>query len=975
MKSILILASEYAKINEFSFEFSSEHIKSILEMISIVSAFERSIIYKVFEYEYNGPIKNITNDLKDLCPSNITYNEETSEYTKDVLDKISQISGYGVDISDDTGYLPYTGVLPFDYEESLTTKEVNTYIKKDYYTELSVQDVTLMLKRSGQGFKKLGKIKRLKKYLNAHLLNQENAVEVICDALVKSEHIQDSKRPNGIFLFLGPPATGKTYLAQLLSENFSIYSKHIVIDMTQYTNEDSAGAFYGTSRQYGNAAPGLLTQFVRKNPQSIIIFDEIEKAHVNIQNALLSIMSSGYLEDQCGWCSDGEAWSTDNKDDTECELENLTTKVDFSQTMLIFTSNLGQELYNNEKLIKSLQDTPTQLEEMLYKSISKKEEGTQTDAYITAPLLSRLRQGNLVLFNKLDYTELKSIASKSFELEKVAFEENYNIKILLEANIVDILLLAFAPKLDVRAIKSSIGKAIFDRVTDYYMQTGREFLKVKVKVDTKSQLFLNELLQDVNGLTKELRHKNRSLFFDIVMSETKTILKLKFKNLRIITVKNPEHFKKDGISIEVPNIMFSNIAGHNFVKKKLQEVVTLLKDYKILNSYDITVPKGMLLYGPPGTGKTMLAKALANEADLPFISTTGKDLLEEGKIERIFSIAREYAPSIIFIDEIDSVPSRESHQSASLVINTLLTNIDGFETYDEPIFIIAATNMKNRIDEALLRSGRLDIHVEVAALDRDARRYFLEKMLEKEIFDTHIDLEDVLVYTTNLNGSDLEKVERESVLFGLKNKLTTITQEILIEQINIIKYGRKIDDNRFASALIETAYHEAGHAVVSKVLNPLEIIEQITVMPRSNALGFVSFSENEHYINQTKGYFENKICISLAGRIAQAEKFGSENIDSGASSDLEYANKLIYQAITRYGMDESLVNLNVNLFDTHQSVYKNDMIFQRMQVWLNELTKRTETIVQENWKSIETLANLLVEKEQVDGEFLTELLK
>jgi ATP-dependent Zn protease len=144
-------------------------------------------------------------------------------------------------------------------------------------------------------------------------------------------------------------------------------------------------------------------------------------------------------------------------------------------------------------------------------------------------------------------------------------------------------------------------------------------------------------------------------------------------------------------------------------------------------------------------------------------------------------------------------------------------------------------------------------------------------------------------------------------------------------------------------------------------------------MPRNNALGFVSFSESDKYINQTKGYFESNICVSLAGRIAQAKKFGKENIDSGARSDLESANKLIYKAITRYGMDDILTNLNVSIFDEKENIYRNDMIFQRMQVWLTELTLKTEKVIDDNWETIEKLAIILIDKEQVDGRLLDEL--
>jgi len=968
------MAKEYAIYDSLSFEFGLKDVQYALKCITIESPLKRKIIYDIFEYKYDAP--NATQeerifDIKKL--ERVSH----ADCTEEVREKLAQITACGVDIFFDGDCSFYTGKLPYNYEkidDSITYEQVAPREKL-----LSVEDFKKIIALP-TGFEKLDAIKRLKNILNATVLNQENAVEAVCDTIVKAEHIKDDNKPQGIFFFLGPPATGKTFLATLLSENLPGYEKTLLIDMTQYTHEDSGMGLYGTDRMWGNAKPGKLTSFVRKHPKSIIIFDEFEKAQKNIQHGLLSILSGGYLEDGCGWCEDDVPWGAEDELGTviKCSEDKIESRIDFSETIVIFTSNLGKEVYNNETLLQSMLDKPIQLEQMMFDVLSRDAETSDDskkdkDPYITTAMLSRLRQGSMVLFNKLDYKELRIIASLTFEKEREAFEQNYNLKLQYDENALDILLLGFAPALDVRAIKSAIGKRVFDSVTDYYFETGNSFKQIKILLDTQAQKDFKEMFTDIELLAKDLKRKNRSLDFKTKISNTKTILKITISDLNIITVKNAQHFAEGGISIEVPEVSFVDIAGHEFVKERLQEVVCLLKDFKTLKSLGTNLSKGMLLYGPPGTGKTMLAKALAHEADLPFISTTGKDLLEEDRIKKVFAAAREYAPSIIFIDELDSIPSRE-HVIGS-VVNDLLTNIDGFNTHEEPIFIIAATNMKDRIDDALLRSGRIDIHVEVAALDRKAREYFIQKMLDKPMFENNIDILKIIKYTSSLNGSDLQKIERESILFMFRSGVSSVTQEILIEQINTIKYGRKIEDHNLDDVLEETACHEAGHAVVSKILNPLQRIEQVTVMPRNNALGFVSFSENDTYFNQTKEYFENQICVSLAGRASQMRKFAKAGIDSGASSDLKNANRLAYIAISRYGMDDKTFNLNVTIFDKEKEIFNNEIIFERMQVWLKELTIKTEKIVDENWSAIETLASLLVEDEQADEKQLDEILK
>ena len=974
MRKILIIASEYAKVNDLKWEFGVEHIQFALKFVVIDSLLKRKIIYDMFKYDGEAPEATENERIIDTRKlSSISGGECTVE----VREKLAKLAACGVNIFFDGDCSFYTGKLPYNYEkidDSITYEQVAPTEKL-----LSVEDFKRIIALP-TGFEKLDAIKRLKNILNATVLNQENAVEAVCDSIVKAEHIKDDNKPQGIFFFLGPPATGKTFLATLLSENLLGYEKSLLVDMTQYTDENSGMGLYGTDRMWGNAKPGKLTSFVRKHPKSIIIFDEFEKAQKKIQYGLLSILSGGYLEDGCGWCSDGTPWGAEDELGTtiKCGEDEIESRVNFNQTIVIFTSNLGKEVYNNENLLQTMRNKPIQLEQMMFDVLSRTDDDAKAskkdkEPPITAAMLSRLRQGSMVLFNKLDYKELRIIASITFEKERKAFEQNYSLKLKYEDNVLDVLLLGFAPSLDVRAIKSSIGKRVFDKITDYYFETGESFKQIKILLDSKAKEDFTEMLGDMEALSKDLKRKNRSLDFKTSISNTKTILKITISDLNIITVKNAQHFAEGGISIEVPEVSFSDIAGHDFVKERLKEVVGLLKDFKTLKSLGTSLSKGMLLYGPPGTGKTMLAKALAHEADLPFVSTTGKELLQEGRIKKVFSAAREYAPSIIFIDELDSIPSRD-HAIGS-VVNDLLTNIDGFNTHEEPVFIIAATNLKKRIDLALLRSGRIDIHVEVAALDRKAREYFIQKMLDKPMFENSIDILQIIKYTASLNGSDLQKIERESILFMFRSGVAKVTQEILIEQINTIKYGRKIEDHNLDDVLEETAYHEAGHAVVSKILNPLQRIEQVTVMPRNNALGFVSFSENDTYFNQTKDYFENQICVSLAGRAAQMKKFGKAGIDSGASSDLEHANKLAYKAISRFGMDEETFNLNVTIFDQEKEIFTNEIIFERMQVWLKELTIKTEKIVDENWSTIETLASLLVEDEQADEKQLDEILK
>jgi len=372
---------------------------------------------------------------------------------------------------------------------------------------------------------------------------------------------------------------------------------------------------------------------------------------------------------------------------------------------------------------------------------------------------------------------------------------------------------------------------------------------------------------------------------------------------------------------DIPEVSFEDIVGHKRAKEHLREIIKYLKEPQKLKKFGVKPPKGMLLYGPPGTGKTMLAKALAKEASLPFISVTGTDILNIEVMKSIFQKAHQYAPSVIFIDEIN-----------------------GFsDDPEELVFVIAATNFKEKIDNAILRSGRIDLHVEIPILDKESRGYFIDKMLSKPT-EGMIDRNKLIMFTAGLSGADLEKINRQSSMEAIKQGKSGLTQDIIIEQINILKYGEKITSGLLDMALETTAYHEAGHAVISRLLMPDIKIEQIVVTPRNESLG---------------------MCVAYAGRISQIKKFDQNGLDSGAVNDLSIAMKYGYFAIAHLGMDTELGYININnlkLPDIEKKVQ------DRLSLLIKEMTNRTKKLVDENWESIEKIALILLEEEFIDGD-------
>ncbi|MBU3938046.1 AAA family ATPase, partial [bacterium] len=746
-------------------------------------------------------------------------------------------------------------------------KEFKTFLESNGYALNTVATRLFIEKKNSlAAFKE--SIRKLEESLASQVFGQESAIEAVCDKMVEASYNLASNTPKAIFFFLGPPATGKTMLAELMGKEIEGYDGFKIFDMTQFTDEESGLGLFGSEAVYKGSGEGKLTKYVKENPKSVIVFDEIEKTHPGVMSNFLMMLSSGKAEDT----HTGET-------------------IDFKETILVFTSNLGSELYNNQSFIDLMKQNPLEANSTIIEAIGREEKlvnGRMVKA-LSPEMLSRLSQGQIVLFNKLPYEALLNIAKKQITKMQDGFVKEFGINIEYQdfTKLVSLLILSLAPQIDVRKMKAKLPVALFDLVTDHIRRSDDIIEKIVFTLDEASSRTVQEDLlsleaQKQTSMLHTLFRKNETYSHKVSTKFEHGVLSFEFSALaRKKLARSSDFSGEDGLVFEVPNISFSNVAGHAMAKKRLSEVINILKDPSKLDAFDVSLPKGMLLFGVPGTGKTMLAKAFANEADLPFIQTTGSEILSLELMKKIFKKAREYAPSIIFIDEIDAIGSRNG-SGLDILINQFLTELNGFsDNSEEQVFVIAATNLKEKIDPAILRSGRIDLHVEIDSLDREAREFFINQILKKPT-SGEFDKEKLLTYTAGMTGADLQKVSRESALFVFRNNLEFITQEILIEQINTIKYGERITHKSIEKLMESTAIHEAGHAVISRILMPEVRIEQITVVPRNNALGFVSYDQDADLSNLTRQEIKNKLCVAFAGREAQLKEYGEEGFDSGA---------------------------------------------------------------------------------------------
>ncbi len=436
-----------------------------------------------------------------------------------------------------------------------------------------------------------------------------------------------------------------------------------------------------------------------------------------------------------------------------------------------------------------------------------------------------------------------------------------------------------------------------------------------------------------------------------------------------------------------PKTTFADVAGIDSEKQELSEIVDFLKNKNKYQSLGARVPRGVLLSGQPGTGKTLLARAIAGEADVPFFAASGSDFsgiivgLGVAKIKEIFEMAKRNAPCILFIDEIDAIGQKRSthsynDQDREQTLNQLLIEMDGFAN-DTGIIVIGATNRVDMLDAALLRPGRFDRQVYIDLPDMAGRREILDLYAKRVKISDNVNLQDIARGTTGFSGADLENLLNEAALHAVRNKRDKIAPEDIEEARDKITMGpRKIRKMRPEDIKL-TAYHEAGHAFVSLMYEDIaDPIHKATIIPRGRALGMVQHLPIDDKVSMTLAEVRANLSIALAGRCAEEIFFGSDKITTGAESDIAMATRLARYSITTAGLSKKVGLAAINQVGTfgtrgaleNASEKTAEIVDAEIQDWLNAAHTDATKHLTKNKKTVEKLANELLNRETLTGE-------
>lgn len=952
--------------------------------------------------------------------------------------------------------------------------------------------------------KLVDKVKTLQSELLDTVYGQDNAVNVFTTGYFQAELLSmtdiDRKKTRATYLFAGPPGVGKTFLAEVAAEKLSL--PFMRFDMSEYADKEANLEFCGSDKVYKNAKSGNVTGFVSEHPKCILLFDEVEKAHLCVIHLFLQMLDAGRLRD--------------NYTDEE---------VSFKDAIIIFTTNAGKQLYESE----SDGDFSSLSRKVVLKALRNDINPLSGSSYFPAALCSRFASGNVIMFNHIMAHDLRHIAKKEILRSASNFSKNAGVSVDIDEKVYTALLFSEGGNADARMIKSraesffngeiyellrlvasdKVQTSISDLtkiefVTEidesseaYNLFFGEEKLTALVFGSDKTVRNCKKVCKDVEIISAKtvdeakniISHKDicvilidlsygkrgsvkylniedqesisadmfdyltklgqslpvyvletsayslteeekMSLFKegarDVVRLDDKIGNALKqicvnvyqqqnmnllAKTNKVVSFTTAQTVSKNGKKATIklidfdmaaavdaedscgfvtknnkPDVDFDDIIGAQDAKSELKYFAEYLRSPKKFAAAGVKMPKGALLYGPPGTGKTMLAKALAAQSGVTFIYTEGNKFLKkyvgEGteKVHDLFRSARKYAPTIVFIDEIDAI-AKERHGDERVAageetLTALLAEMDGFNVDStKPVFVLTATNFDvapgspRSLDQALVRRFDRRIYVDLPT-DEERKQFMLRKCAKNAMFDIgEQDIDNLAVRTVGMSLSDLDSIFEFALRQALRAELNKVKADILDEAFETYVNGEK---KNWSEAEVErVARHEAGHAFLCWQSG--ETPSYLTIVARSDHGGYMQHDSTEKKTIYTKDELLSRIRVALGGRAAEIVCYGEcGGVSTGASGDLVSATAIAERIVCSYGMVDEC-GLAVSDPRTLRSGDVAKEVRKAVNKLLSEQMSQAIEKIRANKDMLDVLSNELMQKSHLSANEISEL--